>query len=453
MSGGTKPYDPQSTTRVLADFVASIEYPSLPEELARRVTRQCLDLTGVALAGAAEPAVRAVRALAGPSGPASIWGTAATAGVADAAFANATAGHALDFDDMWLPGAHPSAPIFPAAFAVAEITESSGQDLIAALAAGYEVMGRLHSAVSGRFGWHPTGVFGTFGAAAAASRLLGLPGSQTAMAFGIASSMAGGIDGHSGTMTKPLHAGLAARGGVQAALLAADGFTASDTVFDGGRRSFYDAFFAAASPQIWRLTADLGSAYYLLSPGIGIKMYPAGYYMHQSFEAALALVQAENIGTDDVEAIRIGVPGSRFDRPFPRSSLDAKFSVQYMAAMAVAYQRLTADLFDEKVVFSPAVHSLLTRISVYQEPRLPANPDIAHNPVTITCRDGREFTMSVTQPKSHWRYPLPREAWLGKFRANASPVLGGTAADALIDAFDHLAEAPDVSRIAGLLRR
>lgn len=454
MSGSStaRQTDPQTTTRVLADFAASIEYPALPEELVQRVTRQCLDLAGVALAGTTEPAARAVRALAGPSGPATVWGTRATAGAADAAFANATAGHALDFDDMWLPGAHPSAPIFPAAFAVAEIAESSGRDLIAALVAGYEVMGRLHSAVSGRFGWHPTGVFGTFGAAAAASRLLRLPGSQTAMAFGIASSMAGGIDGHSGTMTKPLHAGLAARGGVQAALLAADGFTASETVFDGGRRSFFDAFFATASPQIWRLTADLGSSYYLLSPGIGIKMYPAGYYMHQSFEAALALVLAEDLSADDVEAIRIGVPGSRFDRPFPRSSLDAKFSVQYMAAMAVAYRRLSTDLFDEKVVFNQAVQSLLARISAYHEPRLPANPDIAHNPVTIRCRDGREFTMSVTQPKSHWRYPLPREAWVGKFRANASLVLADAAIDSLIDAFDHLADAPGMSRIASLLR-
>jgi 2-methylcitrate dehydratase PrpD len=123
-----------------------------------------------------------------------------------------------------------------------------------------------------------------------------------------------------------------------------------------------------------------------------------------------------------------------------------------MAAMAVTYRRLTADLFDEKVVFSQAVQSLLARISAYHEPRLPANPDIAHNPVTIRCRDGREFTMSVTQPKSHWRYPLPREAWVGKFHTNASCVLADAATDDIIDAFDHLADAPDMNRIASLLR-
>ena len=241
------------------------------------------------------------------------------------------------------------------------------------------------------------------------------------MAFGIASSMAGGIDGQSGTMTKPLHAGLAAHGGVRAAILAADDFTASESAFDG-KRSFFDAFFGSTTPQMWRLTADLGRTFYLMTPGIGIKMYPAGYYMHQTFEAALGIVQDNDLAVDDIASIRIGTTGSRFDRPSPRSSLDAKFSVQYMAAMAVLYRRLTTDLFDEAVVFSADVRSVLSRTATYVEPRLPANPDIAHNPVTIRCTDGREFALSVPLPQSHWRYPLPRNAWIQKFRRNALTV-------------------------------
>ena len=442
----------KSTTGVLADFVASLDFADLPPDLVRRVTRQCLDLTGVALAGAGEPAVQAIRHLADAPGTATVWGTGGTARPADAAFVNAAAGHALDYDDMWLPGAHPSAPIFPAAFALAETGHRSGRDLITAQAAGYEVMGRLHSAVSGRFGWHPTAVFGTFGAAAAASRLLGLSGTQTATAFGIASSMASGIDGQSGTMVKPLHAGLAAQSGMRAALLAADGFTATDAAFDG-RRSFFAAFFPALAPQTWRLTASLGSSWYPLSPGVGVKMYPAGYYMHQSFEAALGIVIGEDLAAGDIESIRIAVPGQRFDRQFPRSELDAKFSVQYTAVMAVLYRRLSADLFDDKILLSEPVQDLLARTTAYTEARLPDNPDIANNPVTITARDGRSFTLTVTMPQSHWNYPLPREAWIGKFRANAATVLPPAAADGLIDAFDQLEDAPGVDGIAALLRR
>jgi 2-methylcitrate dehydratase PrpD len=441
----------QTTTGILADFVASLDYGDLPGKLVRRVTRQGLDLTGVALAGSGEPAVQAIRHLADAPGAASVWGTNGTARPADAAFVNAAAGHALDYDDMWLPGAHPSAPVFPAAFAVAEVNRRSGRDLITAQAAGYEVMGRLHSAVSGRFGWHPTAVFGTFGAVAAASRLLGLSGTRVAAAFGIAAAMTSGIDGQSGTMIKPLHAGLAAQSGVRAALLAADGFTANNAVFDG-KRSFFAAFFPTVAPQTWRLTASLGETWYPLSPGIGIKMYPAGYYMHQSFEAALGIVTGEDIAADDIESIRIAVPGQRFDRQFPKSGLDAKFSVQYMAVMAALHRRLTADLFDDKVLSSEPVQALLARTTAYAEAGLPDNPDIANNPVTIACRDGRSFTLTVTMPQSHWNYPLPRDAWIGKFRANAASVLPGPAVDGLIDAFDHLEDAPDVDGIAALLR-
>ncbi|HEY7177429.1 MAG TPA: hypothetical protein VH442_21135, partial [Micromonosporaceae bacterium] len=142
----------------------------------------------------------------------------------------------------------------------------------------------------------------------------------------------------------------------------------------------------------------------------------------------------------------------RFDRPSPRSSLDAKFSLQFMAAMAVLYRRLTADLFDEAVVFSEDVRSLLSRTATYLEPGLPANPDIAHNPVTIRCVDGREFSLSVSLPKSHWRYPLPREAWIQKFRRNALTTVDEERADALIETFDRLADVSDVNEIAALLR-
>jgi 2-methylcitrate dehydratase PrpD len=436
-----------TTTAALARFVATLAFEELPAELVDRVKRQFLDVVGVALAGSTEPAVEAVRLLVGEGGPAAIWGTARSAASADAALVNATAAHALDFDDMWLPGAHPSAPIVPAALAVAEERGASGQQLIAALVAGYEVMGRLHGAVSGRFGWHPTGVFGTFGATAAAGRLLELDEEQTAMAFGIASSMAGGIDGHSGTMTKPLHAGLAAQSGVRAAQLAAHGFTASDHVFDG-RRSFFESFFPSVAIQSWRLTADLGQTFHLLTPGIGIKMYPAGYYLHQTFEAALHIVTEHGLHADDIAAIRIGTTGSRFDRPWPRSSLDAKFSLQYMATAAVLFRRLTVDLFGDAIVASEEVQQVLDRIETYVDPTIPANPDIAHNPVTITVTDGREFRAAVDRPRSHWRYPLPREAWTEKFRAN---VRGRVAyPESIIDATVVLEELDDVRQVTKL---
>lgn len=443
-----------TTTSVLADFVASLTFASLPVELIQRIKRQGIDTVGVALAGVSEDAARLVRqivATVSGQGASSVWGTDWCATAADAALANATAAHALDFDDMWLPGSHPSSPTFPAAIALAEARHCSGAELIAAQAAGYEVMGRVHSAVTGRAGWHPTGVFGTFGAVAAASRLLGLSPRQTEMAFGISSSMAGGIEGHSGTMTKALHAGLAAQSGVRAALLAEQGFTAATSAFEG-KHSFFASFFGTVTPQTWRLTANLGRDWHLLNPGIGIKVYPAGYYMHQTFEAALAIVEEHDLAPEDVVDVRIGVTHRRFDRQSPGSGLDAKFSLQYMAVAAILFRRLTVDLFDPSLMERDDVRSLLARTELRPDGGLTDNLDLANNPVTIRCTGGREYTETVVIPRSHWRADLPRDTWIGKFLQNAEPLLGSQQAERLVGAFEDLEALEDVGELTSLLR-
>ena len=264
--------------------------------------------------------------------------------------------------------------------------------------------------------------------------------------------MASGIDGQSGTMVKPLHAGLAAGSGVRAALLAADGFTATDAAFDG-KRSFFAAFFPAVAPQTWRLTSSLGTTWYPLSPGIGIKMYPAGYYMHQSFEAApsaSSLAKTSPPATSRRSASRCRESGSTGSSPAPSSTRSSACSTWRSWRCSTVGSRRTS--LPRRSCSADQVQDLLARTTAYTEAKLPDNPDIANNPVTIACRDGREFTLTVTMPQSHWNYPLPRDAWIGKFRANAATALPGPAVDGLIDAFDHLEDAPDVTRIAALLR-
>jgi len=441
------------STMALAEFASSISIDDLPEDVVQLTARQSLDTIGVALVGASEPAVEiALATLPAVDDGVTVWGRRETAGPADAAFANGISAHALDFDDFWLPGAHPSAPILPAAFAVAESRHSSGAEFIAAQAVGLEIMGRLHSVTSQRAGWHPTSIFGTFGAAAACSRLLGLSADQTAQAFGIAFSLTGGVGGVEGKMAKPLNAGHAAHGGVRAALLAAGGFTAPAHVFDGAH-SFFDTFYPSADHHLWRLTAGLGEHYHVQSPGIGLKAYPAGYYMHHSFEATLQLVLENDLTADDIASVTVGIrPGRPFNRPRPGSVLEAKFSLQYMVAMAVLHRSLTIDSFDEGIVFDVATASMLEKIDVYIDPALPDNPDITFNPVTVTRYDGTVLTRSEPLPKSHWRYPLLRADWLGKFMDNAARRLSGGAAQAVVAAFDDIREVNDVADVAVLLR-
>jgi 2-methylcitrate dehydratase PrpD len=442
------------TTETLAEFVSGLAYEALPEDVVALAKRQCIDLLGVALAGSLEPAGRIAAEFStrfGSAPVATIWAGAATS-PPEAAFANGVAAHVLDYDDFWLPGAHPTAPIMPAAFAVGEQLGASGRDFLAAMVAGYEVMGRLHAAVRGRVGWHPTGVFGTFGAVAACARLLGLDTRQTRLAFGIASSSTSGIDAHEGTMSKSFHAGQSARNGVASALLAASGYTASDSVFDSGR-TFFAAFYRDVAVEQWRITDGLGSEFWLRTPGIGIKMQPAGYYMLQTFEAALKIVEEHDLAPDDVAAVEIGVrPGSRFDRAGV-GGLEAKFSLQYMATMAIVDRALKIHSFDDGVFASDPVQRTLAKVTTRVDPAIPDNLSITYNPVTIRCHDGRSLTESVVLTRSHWRYPLERAAWVGKFEENAAFVLDRERVAAVLEAFDRLEEVNDVRELGSLLVR
>lgn len=443
-----------NTTERLAEFVVSLSYDDVALEVMERVKRQCLDLLGVALAGSTQPVGRLARGYVERQSSApqcSVWGASIKASPADSAFANGVAAHALDFDDMWQPGAHPTAPTFPAALALAESTGASGKKLLVAQLAAYEVMGKLSAAVSGRAGWHPTAVFGCFGATAACCKLLGLDAHRTAVAWGIASSEASGIESHSGTMTKPFHAGHAARSGVVAACLAADGFTANDRVFDAAR-GFFESFYRDLPYDPWRVTIALGNPFHLMSPGIGIKMYPAGYHMHHTFEAALQLAEEYDLRPEQIREVEIGLrEGTHFNRPTIRSGLEGKFSFQYMAAMALLDRRLTIESFADEHALSAPVQEMLARTRTRMDPEIPRNPDLSYNPVTVRLADGREFTAKQDLPKSHWRYPLKREEWLEKFHSNAGRVLPAERVEALREAVENLERMPDVRELGDLL--
>ncbi|MBI2986145.1 MAG: MmgE/PrpD family protein [Deltaproteobacteria bacterium] len=440
-----------NNTETLARFAANLEYDAIPKDVLDRTKRQILDIIGVALAGSTQPVGRLVANFVQRTGgtpECTVWGTQLRSSPPQAAFANGVFSHALDYDDMWLPGAHPTGVTFPATLAVAEVLGASGRELLVAQVAAYEIMGKLHSCAGKRGGWHPTPVFGTFGAAAAAGKLLNLEPLSLQMALGIAASEASGISLHSGTMTKPFHAGHGARNGVVAAMLAADGFSANPNVFDG---AFFEAFYGGRAAD-WQITALLGAPYHISTPGIGIKMYPSGYYLHLTFEAALELVQHHNITPENVSSIEIGVPRrGHFDRPTIHRGLEGKFSHQYHVALAVLDRKVTIESFHDERALAQDMQDFLKKMTVRVDPSIPRNPDIVYYAVTIRLRDGREVTAAQPLPKSHWRYPLPRSEWVGKFRANAGRVLNERNVEQIIELVDKLEELSDVRALTEAL--
>jgi 2-methylcitrate dehydratase PrpD len=280
--------------------------------------------------------------------------------------------------------------------------------------------------------------------------LLGLDAGKMQVAFGIAASEASGISLHSGTMTKPFHAGHGARNGVVAAMLAARGFTANREVLDG---AFFETFFGKDLSDDWRMTATLGNPFHLATPGIGIKMYPSGYHLHHAFEPALELVQKHNIRPEQVGAIEVVAPRrGHFNRPQVSSGLEGKFSYQYHVAMAVLDQKLTIESFHDSRAAASDVQALLKKMTLRVDPNIPRNPDIVYIKIIIKLNDGKEVSAAQPLPRSHWRYPLERADWEGKFRANAARVLKEPKIGQIVEAVDKLEELSDVNALTDLLR-
>src|ERR1700722_6720971 len=232
---------PRPVTRELAAFVHDAPSGGVSARGVDVIRQAVLDLCGVTIAAGGEPANRFAVDYArsqAADGPAAVLGGGVRLVPTLAALVNGTAGHALDFDDIGLGAGHVSVAIVPAVLAVAELTGADGATFVDALAVGYEVAHRLTTMYTdtrlGPYaaGYHKPSVYSVFGATSGAARLLGLTADQTAHAFGIAASQSGGLRANFGTMTKPLHAGLANRTGVEAALLAQAGFTASPEILE-----------------------------------------------------------------------------------------------------------------------------------------------------------------------------------------------------------------------------
>jgi 2-methylcitrate dehydratase PrpD len=232
-------------TAGVAEFIVKSRWEDCPPEAVEAARRAILDCLGVMLAGAVEPPARIIQRIAEAEGGAplaTVVGAGRRTGATWAALANGTAAHALDYDDTnFAMMGHPSAPVLSAALAAGELALADGRSLVHAFLLGFEVETTLAEVVNPPHyyrGWHATCTLGTLGAAAAAARLLGLDAAQTRVALGVAASQASGLKENFGTMTKPFHAGHAARSGVLAALMAREGWTASEQALEGPQGFF-----------------------------------------------------------------------------------------------------------------------------------------------------------------------------------------------------------------------
>ncbi|MGH9349289.1 MAG: MmgE/PrpD family protein [Vicinamibacterales bacterium] len=429
----------------------------VPDDARRNARAAWLDTIGVIVAGSVEPPARIVQRVCAAEGEGRcrVLGTPMVAATAGAALANGTAGHALDYDDMcFVSMAHPSAPLVAAGLAAGELVGSSGRELLEAYVVGFEiecVLGRAMNPSHYARGWHCTSTLGSVGAAAAVSRLLRLERSRAAHALSIAASEASGLKENFGSMVKPLHAGLSARNGVLAALLAADGFTASGAAIDGAQG--FVAVFSNGSRDLAASLVGLGSRWEILESGVTVKLYPSCAATHPTIDALLDLRRRHGFTGEDVEAIEVTVDAvtpTVLIYPEPRTGLEAKFSMPFCAAAAAALGEVGIGTFDAEHVADPIVRRLASRVTVRVDEELGRHaPPLTQAHVAMRLSDGRRLTARADGARGYPARPASRADLNAKFRACASRALQGVDIEYALEALHRFEELPDIRLLTG----
>jgi len=412
----------ETLTRSLAAFVSDLRLAAVPADAMAVVRTGFADCVGTMVAGSVEDPPNILRrTLAPAAGDASLYLTGPRVPAPDAAWINGTAAHALDYDDVALRG-HPSTVLVPAILAEGESLGASGAALAAAYVVGYEVWAELAGrdpAQHHQKGWHPTGIFGPIGAAAACASLRGLDADKAAHAIALGASHSSGLVANFGTMTKPYHAGRAAHSGVVAARLAAAGFTASPDALEHPL-----GFLAAVSPkgEANRTSpAAAGRSWQILQQGLSIKKYPLCYCTHRAIDGMLDLLALQKVKPSDVESITVSTSrrnATILRNSQPQTGLEAKFSMQFAMASSVVAGRVGLAELTDAFVQRRDIQTLMPKVTVAPDDREdPKRPGAApYDLVTIHTRDGRQLESGrITEERGSPELPLSAEELWVKF--------------------------------------
>ncbi|MEK6710086.1 MAG: MmgE/PrpD family protein [Nitrospinota bacterium] len=457
---------PWPATLELARRIASARVEDVDAPARAKAREAIVDTLGVALAGAGDDCARLARRLADREGGTSccrLWGAPGRTSASWAAFVNGTAGHALDFDDTdFVMLGHPSVVLAPALIALAEERGHAGGEVLAAYAVGFEVLHVLGRALNPRHyrrGFHATATLGTVGAAAACAHLMGLGEERVRHALALAASEAAGLGCNFGTMTKPFHAGQAARAGVVAALLAEMGFTSGPDALETGYAAALGAegigpgaerfadWEAAARP--WGPPWDIGQ-------GVNVKLHPCCAMTHPGIDAMLELVHREGVRPEEVESL--GAKGSPMAMkilryPVAATGLEGKFSMQYCLASALVDGRVGILQFEGDRVHRTQIKELQRRAAFELDPELAReDPESERTEVWVRLRDGRELRRAERRAKGHIERPVPVAELRGKFMECAASCILPPQAEAAWEAWWGMEKAGDLGELTRLLQ-
>jgi 2-methylcitrate dehydratase PrpD len=438
-----------NVTETLSQFIMDVNYDKLPTSVVEAAKVAILDGVANMLAGSTQELATIIGQYVKESGgtPQSTvigWGFKTNA--PSAAFANGVFGHCLDYEIQGFPPTHGTSSCLPAALALGEMRNSPGKTIIAAYVLGWEVQGRLRAAsvAASNPAFHPPGMVGPLGGAAASAKVLGLNTHQTQMALGIAASRTGGLTANTGTMVKSTHPGNAARMGAEAAILAEKGYTSSEGILEAPNG--YAAALFQGNMDWEIVTQRLGRSYRLVDPGFDIKRFPAQVYMQNPIEAVLNLRQRYHLEPDMVDQLTIYRRGRGHSGPLPQSGLDGKFSVEYCAAVALLDGKVVIDSFTDRRRFSPDMEEALGKIHLE-----PVEPEPGVVKVTARLKDGRTVSEECRGFRGSAANPMSREEHMDKIWDCVGQALPHQDAEHVIALLEDLENVADISTIMRIL--
>lgn len=418
----------QSTphTARLAEFVAGLQFDGIPAEVIEHAKLCIVDTLGCGLFGSELPwSQKLLRFLARHDcgGDAGIWGTAQRASLPGAALANGTMIHGFELDDLHKSSiVHPGAVVVSTVLALAEyLPEVDGRDCLRAVVAGYEAGARVGRSIGTshlRRGYHPTGTSGAVASAAAASALLGLTPRQTVDALSIGATQAAGLmSAQFGSMVKRMHAGRAAQSGVYGALLAAEGFTGIEDVFENDYGGYCSTLSDEPRPEL--VSLGLGSEWETAK--VGFKWHSACGSTHTGIDAILALREQQGLEADAVEEIEVACSSATLEHVGweyrPDSPTTAQMNLAFCLATALLDGEVWVDAFVEERLASPEVLRLTERVRVWADPEIDSQGSGHRHEVKmkVTTRGGETHRIERRSAKGSDAHPLGREEIFEKY--------------------------------------
>ena len=435
---------PTDLSKKLAKFAAGLTLEDIPAKAIANAKLAILDCLGVSVLALSDYVGEMILQLARKEswqGPCTIWGSSARAAARDAALANATLAHALDYDD----GGHVTTYILAASAAIAERGSTSGRTLLEAFIAGREVRMSLDPLFANRFagvgpgarGWHANGILGPIAAACAAGKILELDLAQMLNAIGLATGSCGALGRDGGTMAKPFRAGHAAAAGVTCALLAQDGFTADAEALEGPY-GLFSALGPVDEEVVDSLGQNLGVEFDLERRAVKAKKFAAANATHAPVEAMLRLLQKRSLSSIEVERIECDLKPYPLLRLSPEDGHEGKFSMAYCLAVALLHRRLSPEDFCAAVANGRELKDLIQ--AVHHRP--------GEKSLTVVLKGGEEIT-ELVQPIRDL------QTWdevVDKFHTCTSRVFAAAQRASIVDRVADLEELPSVKLLTEALR-